>query len=65
MCEYTPLCQKQSSDTTRDGCETQCGCWKLNFGPLEEQPVLLTASVSIFEAICLVSDVHLERAYKG
>ena len=23
-------------------CESQCGCWKLNSGPLEGQPVLLT-----------------------
>jgi len=26
-----------------DSCELSCGCWKLNPGPLEEQPVLLTA----------------------
>ncbi|CAO2635553.1 hypothetical protein LEMLEM_LOCUS23157, partial [Lemmus lemmus] len=25
-----------------DGCEPPYGCWKLNSGPLEEQPVLLT-----------------------
>jgi hypothetical protein len=25
------------------GCELPCGCWGLNPGPLEEQPVLLTA----------------------
>jgi hypothetical protein len=23
-----------------DSCEWPCGCWELNFGPLEEQPVL-------------------------
>jgi hypothetical protein len=25
------------------GCEPPCGCWKLDPGPLQEQPVLLTA----------------------
>jgi hypothetical protein len=30
-----------------DGCELPCGCWKLNPGPLEEQPVLLTAKPSL------------------
>jgi hypothetical protein len=24
-----------------DSCELSCGCWELNPGPLEEQPVLL------------------------
>ena len=24
-----------------DSCEPPCGCWKLNPGPLQEQPVLL------------------------
>ena len=24
------------------GCESPCGCWELNLGPLEEQLVLLT-----------------------
>jgi hypothetical protein len=28
------------------GCEPPCGCWKLNSGPLEEQPVFLTAEPS-------------------
>jgi hypothetical protein len=26
----------------RDSCELSCECWKLNLGPLEEQPILLT-----------------------
>jgi hypothetical protein len=25
-----------------DGCEPPCGCWDLNFGPLEEQSGALT-----------------------
>jgi hypothetical protein len=28
------------------GCEPLCGCWELNSGPLEEQPVLLSAEPS-------------------
>ena len=30
-----------------DGCEPPCGCWELNVGPLEEQPVLLTTEPSL------------------
>ena len=30
-----------------DSCELLCGCWKLNLGPLEEQPVLWTAEPSV------------------
>jgi hypothetical protein len=30
-----------------DSCETPCGCWELNSGPLEEQSVLLTAEPSL------------------
>jgi hypothetical protein len=26
-----------------DACESLCGCWELNPGPLQEQPVLLTS----------------------
>jgi hypothetical protein len=29
--------------TVIDSCELPCGCWGLNSGPLEEQPILLTA----------------------
>lgn len=30
-----------------DSCELQCGCWELNRGPLEEQPVFLSAEPSL------------------
>ena len=30
-----------------DGCEPPGGCWELNSGPLEEQPVLLTTEPSL------------------
>ena len=30
-----------------DGCEPPHGCWKLNLGPLEEQPVFLTSEPSL------------------
>ena len=39
----TPVCQKKASVPSRGGCEPPCGCWDLNSGLLEEQPVLLTA----------------------
>ena len=30
-----------------DSCEPPRGCWELNPGPLEEQPVLLTDELSL------------------
>jgi hypothetical protein len=30
-----------------DSCEPPCGCWELNPGPLEEQPVVLTIEPSL------------------
>ena len=30
-----------------DGCESSCGCWELNSGPLEEQSVLLGTEPSL------------------
>ena len=44
---YTLACQKKASDPGIDGCETPCGCWELNSGPLEEQAVLLTIEPSL------------------
>jgi hypothetical protein len=41
------VCQKRASDHTIDGCEPPCGCWDLNLGPLDEQPVLLTTETSL------------------
>jgi hypothetical protein len=32
--------QKRAPDLS-DGYQPPCGCWELNSGPLEEQPVLL------------------------
>ena len=34
--------QKRAPDLIMDGCESPCGCWKLNSGTLEHQTVLLT-----------------------
>jgi hypothetical protein len=48
--EYTSCLQthqKRASDPIADGCEPPCGCWELNSGPLEEQPVLLTTEPSL------------------
>ena len=41
------LCQKRAPDPIKGGCESLCGCWGLNSGPLEEQTVLLTAEPSL------------------
>ena len=30
-----------------NGCEPPCGCWESNLGPPGEQPVLLTAVLSL------------------
>jgi hypothetical protein len=34
-------------DPSIDGCEPPSACWELNSGPLEDQPVLLTAEPSL------------------
>ena len=39
--------QKRALDLIIDGCESSCGCWELNSGPLEEQPVRLTSEPSL------------------
>ncbi|XP_040599705.1 F-box/WD repeat-containing protein 4 isoform X6 [Mesocricetus auratus] len=39
--------QKRTPDLITDGCEPPYGCWELNSGPLEEQPVLLTSEPSL------------------
>jgi hypothetical protein len=39
--------QKRALDPITDGCESPCGCWELNSGPLEEQSVLLIAEPSL------------------
>ena len=44
-----------------DSCELPYGCWELNSGPLEEQPVLLTTEPSLQPQIlvlaCLLTPV--------
>ena len=40
------------------GCESTCVCWWTNSGPLEEQPVFLTAEPS-FQALIILSTVCL------
>lgn len=39
--------QKRAPDLIIDGFEPMCGCWDLNSGPLEGQPVLLTSELSL------------------
>jgi hypothetical protein len=42
--------QKRASDSITDGCEPPCGCWELNSGPLEEQPLFLGAESSLLSS---------------
>ena len=48
FCLDERLCEIVRSPGTgiTDCCELPCGCWELNWGPLEKQPVLLTAEPS-------------------
>jgi hypothetical protein len=38
-CSCLQTHQKRASDPITDGCEPPCGCWELNSGPLEENPL--------------------------
>jgi hypothetical protein len=49
---YTCM-SEEAQDFTTDGCEPPCGCWELNSGPLEEQPVLLTTEPSLQPQHCV------------
>jgi hypothetical protein len=44
FCLHAYLCESAGSFGTGviDSCELPCGCWEVNPGPLEEQPMLLT-----------------------
>ena len=47
---YLHVClnaRRWSSDPIINGCELPCGCWELNLGRLEEQPMFLTAELSL------------------
>jgi hypothetical protein len=46
-CRCLQTHQKRASDLITDGCESPCGCWELNSGPQEEQPVHLTTALSL------------------
>jgi hypothetical protein len=47
------LCDGTRSPGT-DSCQLQRGCWELNPGPLEEEPVLLTTEPPMWNLIlCL------------
>ena len=43
----TPACQKRAPELITDGCKPPYGCWDLNSGPLQKQPVLLTNEPSL------------------
>jgi hypothetical protein len=59
-----------SSDTPEEGigshyrwlcCEPPCGCWELNSGHLEDQPVLLAAELLIFRPLLRIGFLNLAR----
>ena len=37
----------EGKDPIIDSCELPCGCWELNSGPLEKQPVFLSTEPSL------------------
>jgi hypothetical protein len=43
----TPACQKRTQNPITDGCEPPRGCWELNSGPLEKQPLFLITEPSL------------------
>ena len=60
------LCEGAESPETviADSYEPPCGCWEMNTGPLEEQPVLLTTEPSLQPPwtsfiICLIVNAGL------
>jgi hypothetical protein len=40
LCMCLSACQRRTSDPFVGGHEPPCGCWELNWGPLDEQPML-------------------------
>ena len=58
-----PTGQKWAPDLTIDGCESSCGYWELNSGPLEEQPVLLTSDPSLQPTATSLKKKEFELGY--
>ena len=58
-----PACQKRASDTIIDSHEPPCGCWELNSGPLEEQPMLLTPESSLQPPHILIFLLSIHSSY--
>jgi hypothetical protein len=56
-----PAGQKRALDLTTDGCELPCGCWELNPGPLEEQPVLLSSEPSLQPKVLIFINALVSR----
>jgi hypothetical protein len=47
-----------SGTEVTDGCESPCGCWELNPGPLEKQPVLNHRAFSPAPYVSVLRGVH-------
>lgn len=46
-----------------DNCELSCGSWELNLGPLEEQPMLSTAELSLVSTAFLIPQHTFPGSY--
>ena len=44
---YMPAGQKMAPNIIIDGYKLPCGCWELNSGPPEDQPMLLTSEPAL------------------
>jgi hypothetical protein len=51
-----PEGQKRVPNLLIDGYEPPCGCWELNSGPLDEQPVILTSEPSLHPSTAFLKD---------
>ena len=49
FCLHVCLCEdvRYPGTGVTDSCELPCGCWELNPGALEEQPVILATELSL------------------
>lgn len=55
MCAWFSQRSEESTgcprERVKDGSEPTCGCWDLNLGPLEEQPILSAPEPSLQSTI--------------
>lgn len=58
-------CQTPSHKLLIDRCESSCGYWESNQGPLEDQPALLTNDLSLACSLhCLFENENTDNTFK-